>query len=125
MAGKRVLVIGLKPEFVDFTKFPGMTADKVIDGIAASIAQLNGLGYDAQSLLTDDGATAEREVGEALARRGTDCVVIGAGVRLSPEHFLLFEKLINAVHRAAPTAAICFNTQPSTTSEAVQRWLAP
>jgi hypothetical protein len=36
---------------------------------------------------------------------------------------LLFEKLINPVHARAPNAKICFNTTPSDTVEAVQRWV--
>jgi hypothetical protein len=35
----------------------------------------------------------------------------------------LFEKLINVVHQNAPTAKLCFNTKPSDTAEAVQRWV--
>ena len=48
-----------------------------------------------------------------------DCIMIGAGVRTLPEHFLLFEKLINVVHAEAPSARIAFNTKPSDTAEAV------
>jgi hypothetical protein len=50
-------------------------------------------------------------------------VAIGAGIRTIPAYFLLFERLVNVVQRAAPGAAICFNTKPSNTIEAVQRWL--
>jgi len=49
-------------------------------------------------------------------------VVIGAGIRTIPADFLLFERLVNVVHRNAPGARICFNTKPSDTAEAVQRW---
>lgn len=41
---------------------------------------------------------------------------------LTPEHLLLFEKLLNLVHAQAPGAKICFNTKPTDTPEAVQRW---
>jgi hypothetical protein len=37
----------------------------------------------------------------------------------------LFEKILNLVHTLAPDAKICFNTNPSDTLEAVQRWIAP
>jgi hypothetical protein len=50
-------------------------------------------------------------------------VVIGAGLRVPPAHLMLFEKLINLVHAGAPGARICFNTKPTDTVEAVQRWL--
>jgi hypothetical protein len=46
--------------------------------------------------------------------------MIGAGLR-APSQLLLFEKLINLVHERAPRAAICFNTSPADTVEAVQR----
>ena len=49
-------------------------------------------------------------------------MLIGAGVRLDPDAFIVFERLVNAVHAAAPAAKICFNTNPSDTAEAVKRW---
>jgi alpha-galactosidase/6-phospho-beta-glucosidase family protein len=49
--------------------------------------------------------------------------VIGAGLRVPPERLMLFEKILNHVHRLAPRASICFNTNPADTTEAVQRWL--
>lgn len=48
----------------------------------------------------------------------SDCVVIGAGLRLPPKSLLLFETVINAIHRAAPSAVIAFNTNPEDTAEA-------
>jgi len=42
-------------------------------------------------------------------------VVIGAGVRLPPSRLGVFEAVVNAVHRAAPRAAIAFNTRPEDT----------
>jgi hypothetical protein len=52
-------------------------------------------------------------------------VVIGAGLRVPPERMLLFEKVLNLVHRLAPRASICFNTTPADTAEAVRRWIDP
>nr|MDJ0817067.1 hypothetical protein [Desulfobacterales bacterium] len=62
-------------------------------------------------------------VADALKQKSYDCVLVGAGVRLDPDHFLVFERLVNAVHRHAPLASICFNTNPGDTAEAVQRWV--
>ena len=45
------------------------------------------------------------------------------GLRVPAKGLLLFETLINAVHRAAPHAAIAFNTKPQDTAEAAARWL--
>jgi hypothetical protein len=70
------------------------------------------------------GETAEAELAAALTRSDYECVMVGAGLRLISVHFLLFEKLINVVHRLAPAfTRICFNTQPSDTAEAVRRWV--
>jgi hypothetical protein len=50
-------------------------------------------------------------------------VVIGAGVRLPPGRLVLFEALVNAIHRAAPSAAVAFNTRPEDTGAAAARWI--
>jgi hypothetical protein len=42
-----------------------------------------------------------------------DCVVVGAGVRLPTRNLALFEVVINAIRKAAPGAAIAFNTRPT------------
>jgi hypothetical protein len=123
MDKKQILVIGLEPDLVDFSSMPDMTAAKVRAGLAADKAKLEALGYAADLCLTDLGETAEAVVTSRLSGKSFDCVVIGAGIRTIPAYFLLFEKLVNAVHRHAPTARICFNTRPSDTAEAVQRWL--
>jgi len=127
MAGeKSVLVIGLDPTLIDFSQpgyAPGMDATKVFAGLKSSEEELTGLGYSVQMCLTDFGETAEAVVQGRLEQRRFDCVLIGAGVRANPSNLLLFEKLINVVHEHAPQAKICFNTLPSDTAAAVQRWL--
>ena len=127
MAGeKSVLVIGLDPTLIDFSQpgyAPGMDATKVFAGLKSSEKELTGLGYSVQMCLTDFGETAQAVVQGHLEQRRFDCVLIGAGVRANPSNLLLFEKLINVVHEHAPRAKICFNTLPSDTAAAVQRWL--
>jgi hypothetical protein len=123
---KTVLVIGLDPALIDFSKPgypPDMSAEKVMAGLDASEAELKRLGCDVEMCFTDFGDTAEAAVEAALERKAFACVMIGAGVRAIPANFLLFEKLINVVHRRAPQARICFNTLPGDTAEAVKRWL--
>jgi hypothetical protein len=122
MRKTQVLVIGLEPSLVDFSSMPDMNADKVRAGLDADQAKLAALGYDAELCLTDLGETAADVVTRKLSEKPFDCVVIGAGVRTIPTYFLLFERLINVVHQAAPGARICFNTKPSDTAEAVRRW---
>ena len=125
---KSALIIGLDPALIDFSSpefaaFPGMTAAKVLAGLTAGEEGLKALGYDAHRCLTDFGQTAEAVVIAELQRREFDCILIGAGVRTVPSNFFLFEKLINIVHEHAPRAKICFNTKPSDTLEALQRWI--
>lgn len=130
MSKKRVLIVGFDPTLLDFSDpaysgLPGMSAEKVMAGLTGDQAHLNSLGYDATVCLIDLGETAEAVVTKLLQERRFDCVMIGAGVRVNPKYFLLFEKLVNLVHRDAPQATLCFNTKPSDTAEAVQRWCAP
>lgn len=122
-AKKRVLIIGIEPELVDFSHFPGLNAEKVRAALNSKQSKLIALGYDTQQCHTDLGATAETVVSQALSQNKFDCVVIGAGIRAVPDYFLLFEKVINAVHQGAPSAKLCFNTKPGDTAEAVQRWI--
>ena len=58
-----------------------------------------------------------------LKSTGYDCVVIGGGLRLPPKSLLLFETVVNTVHRTAPNAAIAFKTRPEDTADAAARWL--
>jgi len=125
---KSVLVIGLEPTLIDFSApdyaaFPGMDAAKVLAGLKAAEDSLTQLGYDVQLCLTDFGETAGSVVQELLEHTHFDCILFGAGIRMIAGNTVLFEKLINVVHSCAPHARLCFNTKPTDTAEAVQRWL--
>lgn len=122
---KRVILIGLKPEVADYSNWPGLTPEKLMTELKTDEATLNSLGYDVQLCLVDLDETAETVVTQKLTETAFDCVMIGAGVRTVPDKLLLFEKLIDIVHKHAPAARICFNTKPSDTAEAVQRWVQP
>lgn len=120
---KSVLVIGFEPTFLDFTDIPDLDAAKVMAGLKAEETRLRSLGYEVELCLHDLGQSAEAVVRERLSQKQFDCIVIGAGLRTIPKYLLLFEKLINVVHEHAPQAKLCFNTKPSDTAEAVQRWI--
>lgn len=123
---KNVLVVGLDPALIDFSKpgyAPGMDATKVLAGIKSSEEELTRLGYSVQTCLTDFGETAGAVLQSRLQQTRFNCVLIGAGVRANPSNFILFEKLINVVHEHAPQARLCFNQLPGDTAEAVKRWL--
>jgi hypothetical protein len=123
-----VLLVGLDPDIVDYSKspVPGLTAAKVRAAVEADSSKLEALGYSVKALYVDGGATAEAVLANALASARYDCIMIGAGLRVVPPYFLLFEKLINVIHSHVPASTkLCFNTNPADTAEAVQRWLRP
>ncbi len=122
-AGKSVLVIGFEPTLLDYTTISDLDAVKVMAGLKADETRLRNLGYDVELCLHDLGETAETVVRDRLRQKQFDCIVRGAGLRTIPKYFILFEKLINVVHEHAPRAKVCFNTKPSDTAEAVQRWI--
>src|ERR1700681_1765432 len=105
----RVLLLGYDPETVDFSDPalpPGMTAEKIHAGIAVALKQFAERGWEADICLIRPDETARPAVERQLASKTYDCVVIGAGIRLPPRGLALFEAVINAVHKAAPGAAI-------------------
>ena len=122
---KKVLAIGIDPAFVDFTTMPQFTLEMFQSYIDAQIERIRALGYDVTSCLIDLGDSAEAVTTKALRSQSFDCVMIGAGLRQPGERLILFEKVLNLIHRLAPQASICFNTNPADTAEAVRRWLVP
>jgi hypothetical protein len=103
---------------------PQFTPELVRAYLDAEIERVRRAGFDVDACLLAPGETAEAEVEAALRAKRYACVVIGAGLREPPEHLLLFENVLNLVHRLAPDAGIAFNSTPADTAEAVQRWLA-
>jgi len=124
----RVLLVGYDPDTVDYSDpaLPrGMTADNIGAGLSLALKQMTERGWEADLCLIRPDETAENTVERQLASADYACVVIGAGVRLPPQGLTLFETVVNAVHRAAPAAAIAFNTRPEDSADAAARWLPP
>ena len=123
----RILFVGQEPETVDFSDPaipPGFNAEKIHAGIAVAMKQVAERGWEADLGFIRPDETAGPTVERQLASKSYDCVVIGAGVRLPLRGLALFEAVINAVHKAAPGAAIAFNTVPQDSADAAARWLA-
>jgi hypothetical protein len=123
---KRVLLIGLDPATVDYSDpaLPqGMNAEKVHAGIKLALADIAGRGWRPEVCFIKPDESAAPAIERCLADEVYDCVVVGAGVRLPPNRLGLFETVINAIHRAAPQAAIAFNTRPEDTGAAAARWI--
>lgn len=119
----KVIMIGWHPSALDYTKWPDLTPEKLFAMLENDRDKLTKLGYDAQLCYIHSAETAQADVEKVLLNNPVDCVSVGAGVRADPTHLLLFEQLINVVHKAAPQASICFNSNPHDLADAVQRWV--
>jgi hypothetical protein len=100
-----------------------MSVETIRAGIALALKQMTERGWEGDLCLICTDETAVQTVERHLASASYACVVIGAGVRLPPQGLALFEAVVNAVHRAAPAAAIAFNTRPEDSADAAARWL--
>ena len=122
----RILFVGQKPETVDFSDPalpPGFNADKINAGIGAAVALIEQRGWRGDTCMIAPDGTAGPMLEQQLASASYDVVVIGGGLRLPPKSLVLFEQVVNAIHKAAPNAAIAFNTHPEDTADAAARWV--
>src|SRR3546814_9426696 len=110
----RILFVGQKTETVDFSDPaipPGFDAAKINAGIEIAVAAITERGWKADLCMIPPDERAGPMLDEQLASARYDCVVIGAGLRLPPKSLSLFERVLNAVHKAEPGSAIAFTTQ--------------
>jgi hypothetical protein len=122
----RILFVGQKPETVDFSDPalpPGFDADKINAGIVIAVEKIRECGWQGDTCIITPDAAGGAMLEAALNGAAYDCVVIGGGLRLPPKSLGLFEMVVNLVHKAAPNAAIAFNTRPEDTAEAAARQL--
>jgi hypothetical protein len=123
---KKILFIGQEPETVDFSDPalpPGFDAKKIHAGIDVGMRQMSERGWQPELCLVRPDGTATLTIEKQLSRVTYDCVVIGGGLRIPPKSLLLFEQIVNAVHKSNPSASIAFNTRPEDTADAAARWL--
>lgn len=121
-----VLLVRYAPEAVDYSDPalpPGLNAEKVQAGIDLATQQMRDRGWQVETCLVRPDESAASELEHQLRAAAYDCVVIAGGIRIPPRNLLLFEAILNAVHKAAPGAAIAFNTRPEDSAEAAARWL--
>ena len=108
------LLIGLDPQHIDYTA-PGVPSGRTSESLNAEVAEIRkrfsdqGDRCDLCTIQPD--VSAEAPVTTQLARATYDCVLIGGGIR-QPGNDKLFERIINSIHRLAPTAAIGFVDHP-------------
>jgi len=124
----RVLVIGYAPDAVDFTDPaipPGADAAKVEAGLQRDLQLMRERGWQPVHLSIRPDEDLEQHISTHLQDNYYDCIVIGAGVRVTTKHVPEFEKVINAVKQSAPKTPIAFNSGPDTSGDAAARWLRP
>jgi hypothetical protein len=117
----------MKPETVDFSDPslpPGFNAEKINAGIALGVAKIEERGWQGDTCMITPDAAGFAALKRALGDAAYDCVVIGGGLRLPPKGLPLFETVVNIIHKAAPNAAIAFNTRPEDTADAAARQLS-
>ena len=122
MSQVRVLQIGMDPDAIDFSPWPGQNADALRTRITAAVADLEKAGFATTlCLLTDDPDAASAAVSRFLAEAHYDVVEIGSGLRTSHEYTAIFERVVNEVAALQPGVRFCFNDSPETTLDAVRR----
>lgn len=125
MARPRVLQIGMDPDVIDFSPWPGQSADALRVRLRAAQDQLRDAGFDVDTcLLIDNADSAETSVRKAVADQTFDVVEIGSGIRTSHDYTLIFERVVNTIVACQPGVPLCFNDSPETTLDAVRRQAA-
>jgi hypothetical protein len=120
----RVLMVGYEPEVVDFSDPalpPGLSAEKIRQGIKVALEDMSSRGWTAEQCFIRPDDQAGPILKQMLTSGSYDCLVIGAGVRSWPRHLPVFEILINTAREAAPKVPIAFNTRPEDSGDAVER----
>ena len=123
----RVLVIGYAPEAVDFTDPaipPGLDETRVAEGIQRDLKRMRDRGWVAEHLSIRSDENLRQQVLDHLNSQSYDCIVIGAGVRMTEKHVPEFEAVVNAVRQGAPETPLAFNSSPDSSGEAAARWLS-
>ncbi len=120
---KKVLLIGLRSDGVDFEKWPELDQEKLEKAFGTVLSEFQDAGFRPTWCLIGNDDSAVTGIQAALIERQPDVVLIGAGVRADPDHLLLFEQVINTVHQHAPHCRIAFNTLPYDSLQAVRRWV--
>jgi hypothetical protein len=121
-----ILSLGLHPSAIDYSRHPGLDEETLTARIADGDAALHEAGFDiVPCQVPADPDEAEKKVRECVAANPIRVAMIGAGLRVAPEHTELFERLVNLLIRLVPGITFCFNTSPETTIDALRRWVRP
>jgi hypothetical protein len=122
-----VLSIGLHPRSLDFSTMPeGVDEASLSERIERGNAALRDAGFNFVPLLGRCLADVAEQVNrDHLQDAQFGLAMVGGGVRMVPEHTLLFERIVNVLHEVSPGIRLCFNITPDNTVDALRRWIAP
>jgi hypothetical protein len=119
-----ILAIGIHPEeFTPEELAPfNLTVEKLAAQIERSWAAIEAEGIVGEVLgVTKDPDEAEAALRTRFAERPFGAALVGSGVRLLPEHTVLFERIINVLIDLQPDIRLSFNTGPETMLDAIRR----
>lgn len=117
-----ILSLGLHPSAIDYSRHPGLDEATLTARIAVGESTLRDAGFDIVSCqVPADQHEAEKKIRECVAATPVRVVVIGAGLRMAPEHTVLFERIVNLLNELVPGVVFRFNTTPETTIDALRR----
>jgi len=108
----RLLFVVQEPETIDFSDFalpPGIDAEKARATIAVGLRQMANRGWQADLCMVRPDGTAANVIARQLSSATYVCVVIGGALRLPSNNSPLFQVLVDAVRKSAPSASISFN----------------
>lgn len=120
MKKNKVLIVGLDPHKIQFGTERGLTAGSVSAAGQATNDKLQALGHSVETWLFGPDAD-EQPLVDLLAARDFDVILVAAGLRGLPEHTLLFENIMNVIHRNDRSANLCFNSSPENAFDAISR----
>jgi hypothetical protein len=123
----RVLLVGYDPETVDYSNLalpPGMSAERIRTGVALALKQITDREWEGDVCYIRPGWNGWPDGGASLGFRKL-CLRCNRRGCPPPQSLAVFEAVLNAIHRAAPAAAIAFNTRPEDSVDAAARWLPP
>jgi hypothetical protein len=122
----RVLFIGFLPEALTAAELAplNMTVTQLAAQMERGWAAIQAEGVVGEMCgIGKDPDEAESELRKRFTGRSFGVAVIGGGVRLLPQHTILFERIVNVLIDLQPDIRLSFNTSPQNTLEAVRRWL--
>ncbi|ORY30188.1 hypothetical protein BCR39DRAFT_558711 [Naematelia encephala] len=119
-----VLLVAIAWDQVQFM-FGAEKAEEIITNVKAALTKdeenfkAAGVGYQFLEYSPEESMDRLEQV---LQEKKWDGVCIGMGIRATKMFTPLFEALVNTIHEKSPGSRLLFNSGPSHTFEAVERW---